>query len=129
MGLIKLQSHSVEEEFQLRAGFWGYLMQITYQVGLKYEEAQVLFYEIYLYSCLKDIYFPLFLLLSLDIGILTKSWFELMFCIEQVSAGAVALTDIVFWCVIAPFMTISHLSYLNTVSIKATTFFSYFVSL
>ncbi|KAK7337573.1 hypothetical protein VNO77_18155 [Canavalia gladiata] len=56
-GFIKLQSRYVEEEFQQRAGFWGYLMQTTYQ------------------TC----------------------------------AGAAILTDIVFWCVIVPFLTISHL--------------------
>ena len=32
-GSIKLQSRYAEEEFQHRAGFWGYLMQTTYQVG------------------------------------------------------------------------------------------------
>ena len=31
-GSIKLQSRYAEEEFQQRAGFWGYLMQTTYQV-------------------------------------------------------------------------------------------------
>lgn len=30
---IKLQSRYAEEELQQRAGFWGYLMQTTYQVG------------------------------------------------------------------------------------------------
>ncbi|KAJ1397948.1 hypothetical protein SESBI_31429 [Sesbania bispinosa] len=55
-GSIKFQSRYVEEEFKQRAGFWGYLMQITYQT----------------------------------------------------SAGAVILTDIVFWCVIVPFLSISH---------------------
>lgn len=30
---IKLQSHYAQEEIQLRAGFWGYLMQIAFQVG------------------------------------------------------------------------------------------------
>ncbi|XP_020228960.1 uncharacterized protein LOC109809940 isoform X2 [Cajanus cajan] len=55
-GSIRLQSQYVEEEFKQRVGFWGYLMQITYQT----------------------------------------------------SAGAVILTDIVFWCVIVPFLSISH---------------------
>lgn len=32
-GSIRLQSRYVEEGFKQRAGFWGYLMQITYQVG------------------------------------------------------------------------------------------------
>ncbi|KAM5558444.1 hypothetical protein ABKV19_020243 [Rosa sericea] len=54
---IKLQSHYAQEEIQLRAGFWGYLMQIAFQ------------------TC----------------------------------AGAVVLTDIVFWCVIVPFLSTSHL--------------------
>ncbi|KAK4743796.1 hypothetical protein SAY87_010108 [Trapa incisa] len=45
-----------EEGFLGRAGFWGYLMQITYQT----------------------------------------------------SAGAVVLTDIMFWCIIAPFLSIAH---------------------
>ncbi|KAI4301567.1 hypothetical protein L6164_034832 [Bauhinia variegata] len=54
---IKLQSHYAKEEFELRAGFWGYLMQTTYQ------------------TC----------------------------------AGAVILTDVVFWGVIVPFLSISHL--------------------
>ncbi|KAJ7973119.1 putative Transmembrane protein [Quillaja saponaria] len=54
---IKLQNHYAEEEFQQRAGFWGYLLQTTYQ------------------TC----------------------------------AGAVILTDIVFWCVIVPFLSNSHL--------------------
>ncbi|KHG18237.1 Chaperone DnaK [Gossypium arboreum] len=58
---IKLQSHHAQEEFQRRAGFWGYLMQTIYQ------------------TC----------------------------------AGAVILTDIVFWCVIVPFLSNSHLG-LNT---------------
>ncbi|XP_027367877.1 uncharacterized protein LOC113873770 [Abrus precatorius] len=55
-GSIKFQSQYVEEDFNQRAGFWGYLMQITYQT----------------------------------------------------SAGAVVLTDVVFWCVIVPFLSISH---------------------
>ncbi|XAR61461.1 hypothetical protein NMG60_11035167 [Bertholletia excelsa] len=54
---IKLQSHYDQEAMQQRAGFWGYLMQISYQT----------------------------------------------------SAGAVILTDIVFWCVIVPFLTNAHL--------------------
>ncbi|KAL6219635.1 hypothetical protein ACLB2K_007394 [Fragaria x ananassa] len=54
---IKLQSHYAQEEIQLRAGFWGYLMQIAFQ------------------TC----------------------------------AGAVVLTDVVFWCVIVPFLSTSHL--------------------
>ncbi|KHG04151.1 Desmoglein-1-beta [Gossypium arboreum] len=54
---IKLQSHYAQEEFQRRAGFWGYLMQIIYQ------------------TC----------------------------------GGAVILTDIVFWLVIVPFLSNSHL--------------------
>lgn len=33
---------------------------------------------------------------------------ELIFCISQTSAGAVILTDIVFWCVIVPFLSISR---------------------
>ncbi|KAL9318802.1 hypothetical protein ACSQ67_015319 [Phaseolus vulgaris] len=53
---ISLYSQYVEEEFKQIVGFWGYLMQITYQT----------------------------------------------------SAGAVILTDIVFWCVIVPFLSISH---------------------
>ncbi|KAL4342653.1 hypothetical protein GQ457_08G021950 [Hibiscus cannabinus] len=53
---IKLQSCHAQEEFQQRAGFWGYLMQIIYQ------------------TC----------------------------------AGAVILTDIVFWCVLVPFLSNSH---------------------
>lgn len=32
---IKLQSYHAQEEFQQRAGFWGYLMQSIYQVSLK----------------------------------------------------------------------------------------------
>lgn len=32
-GSIRLQHQYVEEEFIQRVGFWGYLMQITYQVG------------------------------------------------------------------------------------------------
>ncbi|TKY61670.1 hypothetical protein E2542_SST11521 [Spatholobus suberectus] len=56
-GSIKLESRYVEEEFQQRARFWGYLMQTTYQ------------------TC----------------------------------AGAVILTDVVFWGVIVPFLSISHL--------------------
>ncbi|RDX94302.1 hypothetical protein CR513_23326, partial [Mucuna pruriens] len=56
-GSIKLESRYVEDEFQQRAGFWGYLMQTTYQ------------------TC----------------------------------AGAAILTDVVFWCVIVPFLSISHL--------------------
>ncbi|KAJ1393355.1 hypothetical protein SESBI_35075 [Sesbania bispinosa] len=56
-GSIKLQSRYAEEQFQQRAGFWGYLMQTIYQ------------------TC----------------------------------AGAAILTDIVFWCVIVPFLSISHL--------------------
>lgn len=56
-GSIKLESLYVQEKFQQRAGFWGYLMQTTYQ------------------TC----------------------------------AGAVILTDIVFWGVIVPFLSISHL--------------------
>ncbi|XWS76705.1 hypothetical protein CRYUN_Cryun01aG0200600 [Craigia yunnanensis] len=56
-GKIKLQSHYAQEEFQRRAGFWGYLMQTIYQ------------------TC----------------------------------GGAVILTDIVFWCVIVPFLSNSHL--------------------
>ncbi|XP_058766749.1 uncharacterized protein LOC131640365 [Vicia villosa] len=51
-----LQSRYVDEKFEQAAGFWGYLMQITYQT----------------------------------------------------SAGAVILTDIVFWCVIVPFLSISR---------------------
>ncbi|GMI85846.1 hypothetical protein like AT2G47115 [Hibiscus trionum] len=54
---IELQSRFAQEEFQQRAGFWGYLMQIIYQ------------------TC----------------------------------AGAVILTDIVFWCVLVPFLSNSHL--------------------
>ncbi|KAK8650633.1 hypothetical protein V6N13_140265 [Hibiscus sabdariffa] len=53
---IKLQSCHAQEEFQQRAGFWGYLMQTIYQ------------------TC----------------------------------AGAVILTDIVFWCVLVPFLSNSH---------------------
>ncbi|RZB85099.1 uncharacterized protein LOC114370301 isoform X1 [Glycine soja] len=53
---IRLQSQYIQEEFNQRVGFWGYLMQITYQT----------------------------------------------------SAGAIILTDIVFWCVIVPFLSISH---------------------
>jgi len=30
---IRLQSQYIQEEFNQRVGFWGYLMQITYQVG------------------------------------------------------------------------------------------------
>ncbi|XP_020212524.1 uncharacterized protein LOC109797042 isoform X1 [Cajanus cajan] len=56
-GSTMLESQYVEEEFQQRAGFWGYLMQTTYQ------------------TC----------------------------------AGAAILTDIVFWCIIVPFLSISHL--------------------
>ncbi|KAK8654415.1 hypothetical protein V6N13_128383 [Hibiscus sabdariffa] len=56
-GKIKLQSHYAQEEFQRRAGFWGYLMQTIYQ------------------TC----------------------------------AGAVILTDLVFWLVIVPFLSNSHL--------------------
>ncbi|KAL5792020.1 hypothetical protein ACOSP7_000614 [Xanthoceras sorbifolium] len=55
-GSIKLQSHYAHEEFQQRAGFWGYLMQTIYQ------------------TC----------------------------------AGAVVLTDLVFWCLIVPFLSNSH---------------------
>ncbi|TKY52421.1 hypothetical protein E2542_SST23943 [Spatholobus suberectus] len=55
-GSIRLQNQYVEEEFKQRVGFWGYLMQITYQT----------------------------------------------------SAGAVILTDIVFWCIIVPFLSIAH---------------------
>ena len=32
-GTIKLQSLYAQEEIQLRAGFWGYLMQIAFQVS------------------------------------------------------------------------------------------------
>jgi len=32
-GSIKLERRYVEEDFEQRAGFWGYLMQTTYQVG------------------------------------------------------------------------------------------------
>lgn len=32
-GSIRLQSQYIEEEFKQRVGFWGYVMQITYQVG------------------------------------------------------------------------------------------------
>ncbi|KAK8509760.1 hypothetical protein V6N12_001836 [Hibiscus sabdariffa] len=60
-GKIKLQSQYAQEEFQKRAGFWGYLMQTIYQ------------------TC----------------------------------GGAVILTDIVFWTVIVPFLSIKHLE-LNT---------------
>ncbi|XP_017969830.1 PREDICTED: uncharacterized protein LOC18613775 isoform X2 [Theobroma cacao] len=56
-GKIKLQSHYAQEEFQQRAGFWGFLMQTIYQ------------------TC----------------------------------GGAVILTDIVFWCIIVPFLSNSHL--------------------
>ncbi|XP_061373617.1 uncharacterized protein LOC133315946 isoform X1 [Gastrolobium bilobum] len=35
-------------------------------------------------------------------------WGYLMQIIYQTSAGAVVLTDIVFWCVIVPFLSISH---------------------
>ncbi|CAJ1873960.1 unnamed protein product [Sphenostylis stenocarpa] len=56
-GSIKLESRYIEEEFQQRAGFWGYLMQTTYQ------------------TC----------------------------------AGAAILTDVLFWGVIVPFLSISHL--------------------
>ncbi|KAK8570306.1 hypothetical protein V6N13_002996 [Hibiscus sabdariffa] len=52
-----LQSHYAQEEFQRRAGFWGYLMQTIYQ------------------TC----------------------------------GGAVILTDLVFWLVIVPFLSNSHL--------------------
>lgn len=31
-GSFRLLSRYVEEDFNQRAGFWGYLMQITYQV-------------------------------------------------------------------------------------------------
>ncbi|XP_057427172.1 uncharacterized protein LOC130720537 isoform X2 [Lotus japonicus] len=55
-GSIMLQNRYVAEEFNQIAGFWGYLMQITYQT----------------------------------------------------SAGAVILTDIVFWGVIVPFLSISR---------------------
>ncbi|GMI75993.1 hypothetical protein like AT2G47115 [Hibiscus trionum] len=54
---FKLRSRYAQEEFQQRAGFWGYLMQTIYQ------------------TC----------------------------------AGAVILTDIVFWCVLVPFLSNSHL--------------------
>ncbi|OMO82211.1 hypothetical protein COLO4_23166 [Corchorus olitorius] len=60
-GKIKLQSHYAQEEFQQRAGFWGYLMQTIYQ------------------TC----------------------------------GGAVILTDVVFWGIIVPFLSNSHLG-LNT---------------
>ncbi|OMO64087.1 hypothetical protein CCACVL1_22066 [Corchorus capsularis] len=60
-GKIKLQSHCAQEEFQQRAGFWGYLMQTIYQ------------------TC----------------------------------GGAVILTDVVFWGIIVPFLSNSHLG-LNT---------------
>lgn len=56
-GSMKLQSRYAEEEFLQRAGFWGYLMQIIYQI----------------------------------------------------CGGAVIITDIVFWCVIVPFLSIAHL--------------------
>ncbi|XP_028771005.1 uncharacterized protein LOC114728293 [Neltuma alba] len=56
-GSIKLQSLYAGEEFQQRAGFWGYLMQIIYQI----------------------------------------------------CGGAVIITDIVYWGVIVPFLTISRL--------------------
>ncbi|KAI9082660.1 hypothetical protein K1719_035529 [Acacia pycnantha] len=55
-GSIKLQGLYAEEGFQQRAGFWGYLMQIIYQI----------------------------------------------------CGGAVIITDIVFWCVIVPFLKIAH---------------------
>ncbi|KAL8170393.1 hypothetical protein V2J09_022197 [Rumex salicifolius] len=55
-GAIKLQSHYYQEEVLKRAGFWGYLMQISYQ------------------TC----------------------------------AGAVILIDIVFWCVLLPFLSDAH---------------------
>ena len=32
-GTIKLRSHCAEEAIRERAGFWGYLMQIIYQVS------------------------------------------------------------------------------------------------
>lgn len=32
-GTIKLQSHYAQEEIQHRAGFWGYLMLIAFQVS------------------------------------------------------------------------------------------------
>lgn len=57
-GSIKLQRLYTEEEFQQRPGFWGYLMQIIYQI----------------------------------------------------CGGAVIITDIVFWCVIVPFLEVAHLS-------------------
>ncbi|KAH7864678.1 hypothetical protein Vadar_032528 [Vaccinium darrowii] len=54
---IKLQSHHNQEAIQQRAGFWGYLMQASYQ------------------TC----------------------------------AGAVIITDLVFWCIILPFLPNVHL--------------------
>ncbi|XP_061366271.1 uncharacterized protein LOC133309505 [Gastrolobium bilobum] len=57
IGSSTLQSRYVEDEFQQRTGFWGYVMQTTYQT----------------------------------------------------SAGAAILTDIVFWCVIVPFLSIARL--------------------
>ncbi|KAH1227127.1 hypothetical protein GmHk_10G027449 [Glycine max] len=72
---IRLQSQYIQEEFNQRVGFWGYLMQITYQLRLTNEE------------------FPMSMHL---LGPL------------YTSAGAIILTDIVFWCVIVPFLSISH---------------------
>ncbi|XP_004496037.1 uncharacterized protein [Cicer arietinum] len=54
--VFRFQSLYVKEDSKQKAGFWGYLMQITFQT----------------------------------------------------SAGAVILTDIVFWCVIVPFLSISR---------------------
>ncbi|CAN6466588.1 unnamed protein product [Victoria cruziana] len=55
---IKLESYYEQEQFEQRAGFWGYAMQIAYQT----------------------------------------------------SAGAVLLTDVVFWCLIVPFLSIQRFS-------------------
>ncbi|KAF9669218.1 hypothetical protein SADUNF_Sadunf14G0085000 [Salix dunnii] len=141
---VNLQSHSAEEAILERAGFWGYLMQIIYQVS-----NQDLFipYVLYIYknryvlwsSSLAIIhqYFCLDLLLNkLSTGstvvrnsqmklavlivprallmpgnalllVLRSYLYSLLF--KQTCAGAVVLTDIVFWCLIVPFLSNTHL--------------------
>lgn len=110
-GSIKLQSHYAEEEIQKRAGFWGYLMQTIYQVN--HQDSDFL-------SVLKAHNFEFskcnLLAKCVSSSMVDANCCLLILILLQTCGGAVILTDIVFWCVIVPFLSNTHLG-LNMVRV------------
>ncbi|KAG6748354.1 hypothetical protein POTOM_048273 [Populus tomentosa] len=116
---VRLQRHRAEEAIRERAGFWGYLMQIIYQVS--HQDLLASYVHVLCIYKNRDALWPSFLAIiplyfCLDLHL---NKFSTGSTVEQNSqikpavlitcAGAVVLTDIVFWCVIVPFLSNTHL--------------------